>query len=133
MANENSIGVVEEAYNNFKRGDVGALLAQMDASIEWHVPDVPSARFGGRRQGQERVREFFTILGTDQDVVTFEPRQFFAQGDTVVALGNYEWRVKATGKSFRSDFAHVFTVRDGKVTRFQEYTDSAAASEAYRK
>src|SRR5690242_8698790 len=120
MANDNSLSVVEQAYANFKRGDIVALLAQMDQSIDWQLPDIPSARIGGRREGLERVREFFTVLGSDQDVVTFEPRQFVAQGNTVVALGDYEWRVKATGKSFKSDFAHVFTVRDGKVTRFQE-------------
>jgi len=133
MANADSLSVVRQAYTDFKKGDVPAVLAQMDPSIDWQLPDIANARIGGHRQGLERVREFFTILGTDQDVVTFEPRQFVAQDDRVVAVGDYEWRVKATGKSFKSNFAHVFTLRDGKVTGFQEFLDSAAAAEAYRK
>jgi ketosteroid isomerase-like protein len=41
--------------------------------------------------------------------------------------------VKATAREFGSDFAHVFTIRDGKVVAFKEYFDSAAAATAYRK
>jgi len=132
MTNQDSVPVVQQAYDNFKNGDVPALLAQMGSAIEWQVPDIPNARISGRRQGREGVREFFSILSSDQDVVRFEPHRFVAQNDTVVALGDYEWRVKATGKAFKSEFAHVFTVRDGQITGFREFMDSSAATEAYR-
>lgn len=55
---------------------------------------------------------------------------FLAQGDKVVTLGHYLWRVKATEGEWESDFAHLFTVRDGRVTRFQEFTDTGALSHA---
>ena len=58
--------------------------------------------------------------------------EFVAQGDKVVVLGHYVWHVKATGKVWESDFAHVVSVRDGKVRRFQEYTDTAALGAAFR-
>jgi ketosteroid isomerase-like protein len=63
--------------------------------------------------------------------------QFFASGrhsgDKVVALGHYAWRVKSTGREFGGDFAHVFTMYNGKVKRFHEYMDTAAASAAHRR
>ena len=37
-----------------------------------------------------------------------------------------------TGREWESDFAHVLSVRDGKVTRFQEYADTAALADAFR-
>ena len=55
---------------------------------------------------------------------------FVAQGDKVVTLGHYLWRVKATDGEWESDFAHLFSVRDGRVTRFQEFTDADAFSGA---
>ena len=67
-----------------------------------------------------------------QEPRQFEPKEFVAQGDKVVALGHYAWHVRSTGREWESDFAHVFTVEDGKVRRFQEYTDSAALAEAFR-
>lgn len=77
-------------------------------------------------RGVERVGQFFSTLDDAQEVVQLEPTEFVAQNDKVVVLGHHAWRVKATGREFQSDFARVFTVRDGKVARFQEYTDTAA-------
>jgi ketosteroid isomerase-like protein len=31
-----------------------------------------------------------------------------------------------------SDWAHIFTIRDGKVVKFREFLDTAVAAEAYR-
>jgi ketosteroid isomerase-like protein len=53
-----------------------------------------------------------------------------ASGDTVVALGHYTATTPA-GKGFDSDFAMVFTIRDGKVIKFQEFCNSAAINAAY--
>lgn len=89
--------------------------------------------FSGKRQGRDAVGEFFASVAENQEVLSFEPREFVAQGNTVVSLGRYEWRVKSTGREFISDWAHVFTVENGRVVRFREYFDSAAAEAAYRK
>jgi hypothetical protein len=79
------------------------------------------------------VRDIFSAIAEDLEVLPFEPREYIAQGDKVVALGRYSWRVKATGREFSSDFAHVCTVRDGKIVRFHEYMDTAAEVRAHKK
>src|SRR5438270_11515382 len=93
MANQDSLTVVQQAYTNFKTCDLPALVAQMGPSVEWQIPAIANSPSAGRRTGQDSVREFFTTLVTERNAITFEPRQFVAQGDTVVALGDYEWRV----------------------------------------
>jgi ketosteroid isomerase-like protein len=87
--------------------------------------------FSGGRNGRERVGGFFNDLADSQESVSFEPREFVAQGDKVIALGTYRWRVKKTGREYGGDWAHVFTVRDGKIAGFHEYMDSAAAHAAF--
>src|SRR5215469_12953697 len=67
-----------------------------------------------------------------QDAEQFEVQGFVAQGDKVVAFGHYRWRVKSTGHSYESDFAHAFTISHGKVSRFQEYVDTQLWAAAYR-
>jgi len=47
-------------------------------------------------------------------------------------LGTYSFRVKATRREFTSDFAHVFTIQNGKIARFQEYMDTAQVGIAYQ-
>jgi ketosteroid isomerase-like protein len=72
------------------------------------------------------------MLASLEEVRSFEPHEFIAQRDKVVVLGHYVWQVKANGRTFESDFAHVFTVRGGQIAAFHEYTDSAAVAKAFR-
>ncbi|MDH2406596.1 nuclear transport factor 2 family protein [Bradyrhizobium sp. SSUT18] len=122
---------IEQAYANFKAGDIPTLLQSMSEDVTWQLPEVENVPFAGKRQGRGAVGEFFSTLATVQDSRSFEPREFIAQGDKVVVLGHYVWQVKANGRTYESDFAHVFTVRGGQIVAFHEYTDSAAAAKAF--
>ena len=124
--------IVKDAYEAFGRGDVQTLLGYFDESIVWkpvhgagaHVPTA------GERRGKAAVGEFFKIVSEQVNFLRFEPREFIAQGDKVVALGHYEAKAP-TGRGFASDFVMVFALRDGKVVQFQEFSDSAAINAAY--
>jgi ketosteroid isomerase-like protein len=124
--------VVQNAYAAFGRGDVQSILDSLDDGIVWKGvygagPHVPTA---GERRGKAQVAEFFKQVAQNVNFSRFEPKEFIATGDKVVALGHYTATTPA-GKSFDSDFAMVFTLRNGKVTAFQEFTDSAAVNAAY--
>jgi ketosteroid isomerase-like protein len=124
--------VVQEAYAAFGRGDVQALLGYLDENILWKpvhgaARHVPTA---GERRGKASVGEFFKIVSEQVNFLRFEPREFVAQGDKVVAIGSYEAKAP-TGRGFESDFVMVFTLRNGKVVQFQEFSDSAAINAAY--
>ena len=127
-----NVKVVQDAYAAFQRGAIGDVLASCSADVQWQVPGDPGiVPAAGNYDGVSAVATFFSTLGQTQDPESFEPREYIAQGDTVIALGNYRWRIRKTGKSFASDFAHVFTVRDGKVLAFREFADTAATRDAY--
>jgi uncharacterized protein len=125
--------VVQDAYAAFSRGDITGLLGHMTDDIHWR-PVIGTAKhvpFSGERQGKASVAEFFKQVSESEDFQQFEPREFIAQGDTVVAIGRYRAVTKATGKAFESDFVMVFTLRDGKVATFREFTDSAGINAAF--
>jgi ketosteroid isomerase-like protein len=132
MGEQENTAVARQAYENFRTGDTGALLGQMAEDIDWRLPDIAGVPFAGARRGTGQVAEFFSTLADVQDVLSFEPREFVAQGERVVALGDYRWRVRKNGREYGGGFAHVFTVRDGKVVAFHEYMDTAAAAEAFK-
>ena len=71
-------------------------------------------------------------MGAAVEFESFEPREYVAQGDKVVALGTERGRVRATGKTFDNPWALVFTVRDGLITEFRGYEDTAAVASAFR-
>ena len=132
MSERENTQLVQQAYRDFQNGDIPALLDALSEDVEWVVPEVEGVPGRGTWRGPEQVGEFFRILSDTQEPRQLELREFVAQGDKVVVLGHYVWHVKATGKEWESDFVHALSVREGKVTRFQEYTDTAVFGDAFR-
>jgi len=133
MSEQENTATVQQAYHNFKSGNIQALLDQMSDDVTWQLPEIEGVALAGKRTGRKGVADFFATVARDQDVLEFVPREFIAQGDQVVSLGNYRWRVKDTGREFKSDFVHIFTIRDGQIAGFREHLDTAAAAAAYQK
>jgi uncharacterized protein len=132
MGERENTQLVQQAYRDFQNGDIPALLDALSEDVEWVVPEVEGVPGRGTWRGPEQVGEFFRILSDTQEPRQLDLREYVAQGDKVVVLGHYVWHVKATGKEWESDFVHALSVRDGKVTRFQEYTDTAVFGDAFR-
>jgi hypothetical protein len=130
---EENTRLVQSAYEAFGRGDMAALAELMADDIEWVDPgdpdDDPNA---GTFKGKEAVLGWFGGLASTVDYTTFEPREFIAQNDKVVSLVYSEATVRETGRAFVNPEAHVWTIRDGKLARFQSYHDTAAAAAAHR-
>ena len=133
MSERENTAVVQQAYSNFKTGNIQALLDQLSDNVTWQLPEIEGVPLAGKRTGRDGVGDFFATLARDQEVLEFEPREAVAQGDKVVSLGDYKWRVKETGREFETDFVHVFTIRDGKIVAFREHFDSAVVAAAYQK
>jgi ketosteroid isomerase-like protein len=132
MSQQENISLVKRCYDDFLKGDIQHLLSLFADDIEWELPAMENIPFSGKRQGRDQVAEFFKSLNDMQSAKQFEPREFIAQGDKVVVLGHYAWAVKSIGSQFESDWSHIFTIRDDKVTRFREFFDSHVAEAAYR-
>ena len=133
MSEQENTAIAQQGYDNFKTGNIEALLNQLSDDITWQLPEMKGVPLGGTRTGRDGVADFFATVARDQEVIEFEPREFVAQGDKVVSLGHYKWRVKETGREFETDFVHVFTIRDGQIVGFREHFDSAVVAAAYQK
>ncbi len=133
MSEQENVQIAKRAYELFKGGDIESLLNLYTDDATWETPRVENMPQTGKRKGREQMLEFMALVGPGNlESLRFEPREFVAQGNKVVVLGHYQWRVKATGKEYASDFVHVCTFDDdGKITAFKEYLDTAAARDAY--
>lgn len=123
--------IVKKAYEYFANGDVAGLLELYTDDIKWQTPIVENAAYSGAREGKNAVAEFFEQLGASEEFSHFAPTEFIAQGDRVVVLGETTATVKATGHSFSTEWVHICTVRDGKISSFKEFFDNAAANQAF--
>ena len=128
--NEN-VALIKKMYDAFGRGDVQTILDSLTPDVEW-VFDAPDAiPYAGRRRGPADVTGFFSAIAATEEGQCLESSEFMTSGDEVITLGTYSATARATGKSFSVRLAHVFTVRDGKVSRFLNFTDTAAIAEAH--
>ncbi len=131
MNEQENTKLVQKTYELFKSGDIETLLGMYADDASWETPKVENAPFGGKISGRENIAEFFSRLDESEECLSFETTEFIAQNDKVVVLGNFSWRINSTNKEYASDFAHVVTVADGKITGFYEFFDTAAARRAY--
>jgi 2-(1,2-epoxy-1,2-dihydrophenyl)acetyl-CoA isomerase len=59
--------------------------------------------------------------------IAVEPRECLRCGpEAAVVIGRYRGSGRATGSRLDAAFAHVFELRDGRVSRLRQFTDSAA-------
>ena len=133
MSEQTNVRTLKDAYSSFKKGDVESVLKVLTDDVEWITPGPADLMpVAGKRRGQHEVAEFFFTLKEQENVEVFEPHEYIAQGDKVVALIKYRGRVRATGRTVEADLVHVFTFANGKIRRFQEYYDTAATLDAYK-
>lgn len=127
-----NLELARSLYDAFAAGDVPAVLAAFDPDIEWREAESNPYRPDGSpwRGGDAIMENLFVKLVTEWDGFTVTPKEFHDAGDTVVVEGRYTGTYNATGKSFDAQFCHVVRIRDGKMTSFQQYTDTAHMREA---
>ena len=127
-----SVALVQDLYAAFGRGDIAHIIAALASDVHWESggcrSDFP---IFGPRKGPSEVQTFFAQVAETLDFSEFTPREFCPCGDKVFVLGFYAATMRKSGKSAACEWVHVFTLRDGKVVRFREFTDTAMLAQAY--
>ncbi len=127
-----AVETVRSFYRVLARGDVSVVLSLLDTDVEWTEAE-RFPYYGGTWHGPQAVLEnLLAPLSADWDGFSADVQDFIADGDRVVSLGTYSGRFKRTGRSFSARFAHVWTVRGGKLAKFDMHTDTAKVLEAVR-
>ena len=127
---EANLAVAKKLYGDFLHGDIDAVLSAMSEDVTWIIPGPGTLPYSGTRHGKAEWRNYLSGLGATE-ILSFEPKEFFANGDKVVVLGHETLKVKATGKIIDGDLAQVLTFQNGKLTRFQSFDDTAEAAAAF--
>ncbi len=122
-----NVQTVQGLYDAFAKGDIPTVLGGFDPKIEWREAEgnpysIEGEPFVG---GDEILEKLFMKLGTEWDGFSVHPRAYHDAGDTVVVEGRYTGTFKETGRSIDAQMCHVFKLRDGMVTSFQQFVDTA--------
>lgn len=115
------VGIIEGLYAAFASGD-GARLAEMLADTHW--VEAAGMPYGGTYRGfGEIAPNVFGPIGSDVQGFTAQPDEVLPAGeDRVLALGTY--RGKGAAGEVATPFAHLWTIRDGRITNFVQHADT---------
>ena len=128
---EEYVNIVRGLYEAFGTGDIPAVVAVLDPQIEWREADNFIYADGNPYIGPNAVLEgVFGRIDAEWDNFTVSPDEILDAGVTIIGRGYYSGAHKKSGKKVRAQFAHFFTFRDGKIAKFQQYTDTAQFSRA---
>jgi ketosteroid isomerase-like protein len=119
--------MIRDLYDALGRGDMPMVLGAMDPGIEWREAEGnPYEPSGQAWHGPDAiVNNLFIRLATEWDGFTVHPGEFYDDGSVVVVEARYTGTFKETGKKLDAQVCHVWKIRDGKVTSFQQYVDTA--------
>lgn len=124
---ENNSQIISNLYEAFARRDMQSLLQWIDPQIE--ITQTTELPWGGTFQGQQGLMSFAGKLLQNVDSQV-EPDELIEAGDRVVAIGRTRGHVMANNKEFDVRAVHVWTLKDGKVLRFEAYIDTPKMLEA---
>ena len=121
---QNNVATIRGVYNSFARRDFSRM--PFDPQIEWIEPDVEGLQSRGTHHGPEAViKEIFEPCLDRLDNFRLQCDQYLNAGDQVVVTGHFLGQGKDTENELNAPFAHIWTLRNGKVISFQNYTDTA--------
>lgn len=114
-----AVTVAQAVYTGFGSADMAALGALL-GDAEWH--EAEGMPYGGIWHGFGQIAEkVFGPIGAQVDGFTAIPDEILPLGtDRAVAFGVY----RGDGGKVAVPFCHVWTAKDGRITKFVQYADS---------
>lgn len=127
MGEQENVQSITKIYDAFGRGDIAYIIDQVTDDVRWVVHVDPVVPWAGDYSTKARVGGFFSALNDAAETTAFNPAEFVAQGDTVVSMGEYGFKARATGKSSMGRWVFVWKLRNGKVSSYEQFHDPSIA------
>lgn len=122
-----NVEIIKQGYQYFSEGNIEAVLTLFDPEMEWdECQGFPYISGEGIFVGGSAiVQNVFTKIPENIDGFHIDVRELFGSGDKVVMVGHYRGVYKETGKEFKANATHVWTLKEGKAKHFFQAVDTA--------
>jgi uncharacterized protein len=120
--------LVKTLYEAINDRDYDAGFALLGDDFEWLEPD--QSLLGGPHRGFDEVRRAIEIQLEVFDEFTIEPEAFHVHGDRVAVPVRQRARGGVSGVEVEIRIGHLWTVKEGKVSRLEVFSAREDAREA---
>ncbi len=128
MSKEN-IELIKTIYKKFGERNYEGVLEHFADDFEWFAANSSPLADRSPYRGLSEVREgVFARIAAGFEKLTVKPDEIFGAGDRVVVLGYYHGKFRGNADEFRTQVAHIWTLRNGNAVKFQQYLDTLKVS-----
>ena len=119
------VDAAKQLYDAMAARDVEGLFDAMHEEFVGTVSDGMPLGVGGRHVGRDRmVQDVWAKIFGAFDTCPRVARYIETGGPEVVAIGRYVGTARETGRPLDAAFAHVLSIRDGRVASLEQITDT---------
>jgi len=135
VSSPENTSIIQKLYEDFAKGDIEAVGAAMDTNIVWiEAENFPYAD-GNPYIGFDAILEgVFGRVGAEWDYWNLTDLNYNEMSNNkIFVTGRYKAKYKKNGAIIDLQMAHFFTLKDGKITNFQQFADTKGIADAISK
>ena len=121
MNNQRNIETVKQLYADVVAKNLGGVFNVLTDDIRWEPPYTPEIPHTKLRIGKGGVKDWVIEMAGEVTYSLVKPQAIYADNDAVIVKGFFEGKANATGKSFKSDWVHLWNFRDDKICSYQAF------------
>jgi ethanolamine utilization protein EutQ len=121
-----ALALLRSIYDPLERGESRDFQPFYAAFAE----DIVLTTAVGELRGKAAVTAYFSKAAETMEFdISLRPLEYFGDGNRVVQVGRELFRVKETGKTHEADWAWVYEVEDGRITRILGIEDLSGVAD----
>jgi len=116
--------IIADHYAASDRRDLEGMVADLAEDCRWI--EMPGSPCAGTHIGMQAIIDnVFAALAGKFDGFSFALERLMDAGDEVIGIGHYSGTHRQTGTPFRARVLHLWQVNNEKITRFEQFADTA--------
>jgi ketosteroid isomerase-like protein len=129
VSRETNVEVAKRAMTAFGQRDLDSYEELFTPDFEW-LPALPTTIESEGYHGRAGVERYFAEISETWEAYRVIPEDYRDVGDSVIMVGRFETRGKASGVAVDSPLAVVFEFHDGRCSRARAFFHSEEALKA---
>ena len=121
MDKEKNIATIKQLYADVGTKNMVGILTALTDDIVWEPPFVPEIQYTKLRNGKSEVKDWAMEMAAVVTYTQVTSNAIYADNDVVIVKGFFDGKANATGKSFQSDWVHIWKFRDDKICSHQAF------------
>ena len=123
-----NLELIKKFYDAFKNKDMSTIHQLCDEKLEWVT--LKGMPHGGKYVGLKAIFEdYFASMLSNFKEFHAVPEEFLESKDHVVVIGRYTG-ISKQEKEFDVPFSHIYEIRNNKIFKFRQFTDTQKIQES---